>query len=140
MPALVAWVGIMRCPASSNSNPVSKWSDLLRTMVRWDHWASDFCRTDSNSALPAVRVELNPQALFKYGIGLEDVRAALASANANSPKGALEDGDLHYQIYTNDQASHAADYVPLVVAFRNGAAVRLSDVGEVKDSVEDLRN
>jgi multidrug efflux pump len=92
------------------------------------------------AALPAVRVELNPQALFKYGIGLEDVRAALASANANSPKGALEDGDKHYQIYTNDQASHAADYVPLVVAYRNGAAVRLSDVGDVQDSVEDLRN
>ena len=58
-------------------------------------------------ALPAVRVELNPTALFKYGIGLEDVRAALASANANSPKGAIEDGDQHCQIYTNDQASHA---------------------------------
>ena len=51
-----------------------------------------------------MRVELNPQALFKYGIGLEDVRAALASANANSPKGAIEDGGQHYQIYTNDQA------------------------------------
>ena len=56
------------------------------------------------AALPAVRVELNPTALFKYGIGLEDVRAALASANANSPKGAIEDGGQHYQIYTNDQA------------------------------------
>ena len=92
------------------------------------------------SALPAVRVELNPGALFKYGIGLEDVRAALASANANSPKGAIEAGDRHYQIYTNDQASLAKDYVPLVVAYRNGAAVRLSDVGDVQDSVEDLRN
>jgi multidrug efflux pump len=92
------------------------------------------------SALPAVRVELNPGALFKYGIGLEDVRAALASANANSPKGAIEQAGRHYQIYTNDQASHAADYVPLVVAYRNGAAVRLADVGDVQDSVEDLRN
>jgi len=92
------------------------------------------------SALPAVRVELNPGALFKYGIGLEDVRAALASANANSPKGAIEQGDRHYQIYTNDQASAAADYVPLVVAYRKNAAVRLSDVGDVVDSVEDLRN
>ena len=92
------------------------------------------------SALPAVRVELNPGALFHYGIGLEDVRAALASANANAPKGALEDGDLHYQIYTNDQASHAADYEPLVIAYRNNAAVRLTDLGEVTDSVEDLRN
>ena len=65
------------------------------------------------SALPAVRIELNPQALFKYGIGLEDVRAALASANANSPKGTIDDGDQRYQIYTNDQATQASDYAPL---------------------------
>jgi multidrug efflux pump len=92
------------------------------------------------AALPAVRVELNPQALFKYGIGLEDVRAALASANANSPKGAIESDGLHYQLYTNDQASHAVDYQPLVIAYRNGSAVRLSDVADVQDSVENLRN
>ena len=94
----------------------------------------------SGSALPAVRVELNPGALFKYGIGLEDIRAALASANANSPKGAIEEGDRHFQIYTNDQASRAEQYKPLVVAYRNNAAVRLSDVADVQDSVEDLRN
>jgi multidrug efflux pump len=94
----------------------------------------------NGSALPAVRVELNPGALFKYGIGLEDVRAALASANANSPKGAIEEGDLHYQLYTNDQASHADQYRPLVIAYRNNAAVRLSDIAQVDDSVEDLRN
>ncbi|HUC49711.1 MAG TPA: efflux RND transporter permease subunit [Xanthobacteraceae bacterium] len=92
------------------------------------------------SALPAVRVELNPKALFKYGIGLEDVRAALASANANSPKGTIDDGDRRYQLYTNDQATKASDYVPLVIAYRNGAAVRLSDVADVTDSVEDVRN
>ncbi|HEX4172935.1 MAG TPA: efflux RND transporter permease subunit [Acetobacteraceae bacterium] len=92
------------------------------------------------AALPAVRVELNPQALFKYGIGLEDVRAALASANANSPKGAIEDGPRHYQIYTNDQATKAADYLPLIIAYRNGAPVKLSDMAEVQDSVENLRN
>ena len=92
------------------------------------------------AALPAVRVELNPTALFKYGIGLEDVRAALASANANSPKGAIEGDGKHYQIYTNDQASHAADYAPLVIAYRNGAAVRLSDVADVEDSVENINN
>ena len=94
----------------------------------------------SGSALPAVRVELNPTALFKYGIGLEDVRAALASANANSPKGAIEDGDLHFQIYTNDQASHADQYRDLVIAYRNNAAVHLADVADVVDSVENLRN
>ena len=76
----------------------------------------------NGGALPAVRVELNPGALFKYGIGLEDVRAALASANANSPKGAIEEGDRHFQLYTNDQASHAIQYRPLVVAYRNGSA------------------
>ena len=94
----------------------------------------------SGSALPAVRVEINPGAIFHYGIGLEDIRAALASANANSPKGAIEDDTGHYQIYANDQASAAAQYRDLVVAYRNGAAVRLSDVAEVVDSVEDLRN
>src|SRR5271155_1584231 len=92
------------------------------------------------SALPAVRVELNPQALYKYGIGLEDVRAALASANANSPKGTIDDGGSRYQVYTNDQATKAADYAPLVVAYRNGAAVQLSDIASVIDSVEDVRN
>ncbi len=92
------------------------------------------------SALPAVRVELDPQALFHYGIGLEDVRAALASANANAPKGAIEQGKRHYQIYTNDQAVRAADYKPIVIAYRNGSAVRLSDVAKVIDSVEDVRN
>jgi multidrug efflux pump len=92
------------------------------------------------SSLPAVRVELNPRALFKYGIGLEDVRAALSAANAHSPKGAIEEGDQRYQIYTNDQASDAAQYHTLVIAYRNGAAVRVSDVGEVQDSVENLRN
>jgi multidrug efflux pump len=92
------------------------------------------------SALPAVRVELNPQAMFNYGIGLEDVRAALASANANSPKGAIDDGDRRYQLYTNDQASKAADYRPLIVAYRNGAAVQLSDIADIQDSVQDVRN
>src|ERR1700720_1172286 len=92
------------------------------------------------SSLPAVRVELNPLALFKYGIGLEDVRAALASANAHSPKGMIEEGDQRFQIYTNDQANRAADYRPLVIAYRDGAPVRLTDVAEVRDSVENLRN
>jgi multidrug efflux pump len=92
------------------------------------------------ATLPAVRVELNPTALFRYGIGLEDVRAALASANANSPKGAIEEGDHRFQLYTNDQASHASEYRPLIVAYRNGSAVLLSDVADVEDSVQDLRN
>jgi multidrug efflux pump len=92
------------------------------------------------SSLPAVRVDLIPQAIYKYGIGLEDVRAALASANAHSPKGGIDVGDQRYQIYANDQANKAEDYKSLIVAYRNGAAVHLSDVGEVTDGVENLRN
>jgi multidrug efflux pump len=91
-------------------------------------------------SLPAVRVDLIPQALYKYGIGLEDVRAALASANAHSPKGGIDVGDQRYQIYANDQANKAEDYKPLIVAYRNGAPVRLSDVGEISNGVENLRN
>ena len=68
------------------------------------------------------------------------MRAALAAANANRPKGAIEDGDRRWQIYANDQARTAAEYRPLIVAWRNGAPVRLSDVAEVIDSVEDMRN
>jgi len=94
----------------------------------------------NGSANPAVRVELNPNALFKYGIGLEDVRAAIASANANSPKGSFDSGPTRFQVYTNDQARKASQYRDLVVAYRNNAPVHLSDVGEVVDSVEDLRN
>jgi len=96
--------------------------------------------TIGGGALPAVRVELNPTTLFKYGIGFEDVRAALASANAHAPKGAIEGGGLHFQIYDNDQATKADQYRSLVVAYRNGAAVRLSDLGDVVDSVENIRN
>jgi len=92
------------------------------------------------SSLPAVRVDLNPTALNKYGIGLEDVRTALSTANANRAKGHLTEGDKTWEIYANDQLSKAVQYQPLIVAYRNGAAVHLSDVADVQDSVEDLRN
>ena len=94
----------------------------------------------SGSSLPAVRVEINPNALSKYRIGLESVRAGLAAANANTPKGAIEVEDLRYQIYVNDQARVASEYRDLIIAWRNGAPVRLSDVAEVIDSTEDIRN
>jgi multidrug efflux pump len=94
----------------------------------------------SGSSLPAVRVSLNPKALSHQGIGLEDVRAALVAANSNRPKGLVEDGERQWWIYANDQAFTAAEYRPLVVAYRNGAAVRLSDVATVTDSVQDKLN
>jgi multidrug efflux pump len=89
---------------------------------------------------PAVRVELNPMQLNQYGIGLETVREAITGANANRPKGFLEDDQYHWQVQANDQAREARDYAPLIVSYKNGAAVRMSDVAEVKDSVVDLRN
>jgi len=92
------------------------------------------------SALPAVRVELNPFALNKYGISLEQVRKSIASTNANSQKGAVEDETRRWEISTNDQAKKAADYIPLIVGYKNGNPVQLSSVGEVVNSVEDLRN
>jgi len=92
------------------------------------------------SSLPAVRVELNPTALNKYAIALDTVRTALQNANANRPKGFIEQDDKHWQIYTNDQAQQASQYRDLIIANRNGAQVRLSDVAEVTDSVEDIRN
>ena len=91
-------------------------------------------------SLPAVRVDLIPQALNNYGVGLEDVRAALGAANAHSPKGGIDVADQRYQIYANDQANDAEAYRSLIVAYRNGAPVHLSDVGEVSDAVENIRN
>jgi len=91
-------------------------------------------------SLPAVRVELNPYPLARYGISMEDVRAALASANANRPKGMVSDGQRRLQVYTNDQALAAADYRTLIIAYRKGAAVRLQDVADVEDGVEDVHN
>lgn len=94
----------------------------------------------NGASLPAVRIELNPRALFKYGIGLEDVRAAVSAANANSPKGDIQQGGQSFQVYANDNASLAKDYQNLIVAYRNNAAVRLQDVAEVYDGVENVRN
>ncbi|MCE9660575.1 MAG: efflux RND transporter permease subunit [Burkholderiales bacterium] len=91
------------------------------------------------STLPAVRVELLPFALNKYGISGEDVRAAIQASNANRPKGAVEGQGRRLQIYTQTPARRAADYAPMVVAWRNGAAVRLQDIAEVSDGVENNR-
>ncbi len=90
-------------------------------------------------ALPAVRVELNPTALNNAGLALEDVRAALSSANANRPKGEVADIHRVWSLSSNDQLLKAAEYRQLVVNYRDGAAVRLADIADVTDSVEDVR-
>jgi multidrug efflux pump len=91
------------------------------------------------SSLPAVRIDLNPMALSKYGISLENVRNVLANTNVNRPKGQLAFGDRTWEIRTNDQLNKAEEYLPLVIAYQSGAAVRLGEVADVQDSVEDLR-
>jgi multidrug efflux pump len=91
------------------------------------------------SSLPSVRVELNPMALARYGIGLDEVRQVLAAANVNRPKGQLDDGVRTWELNATDQLRRAPEYEPLIVAWRNGAPVRLTDVAEVRAEVEDLR-
>ncbi|MDE2341619.1 MAG: efflux RND transporter permease subunit, partial [Alphaproteobacteria bacterium] len=92
------------------------------------------------ATLPATRIDLNPQALAKYGISLEDARIAVASTNANRPKGVVETRFQAYQIYTNRAATSADDFKNIIIAYRNGAAVRLSDIAHVYDGPEDVRN
>jgi len=91
-------------------------------------------------ALPAVRVDVNPTVLNKYGLSLEDVRKQLAAANANEPKGELSDQGRTWSLASSDQLFKAQDYRPIVLSYARGAALHLSDVANVQDSVEDVRN
>ena len=91
-------------------------------------------------SLPAVRVELDPLALARAGLSPEQVRIAIASANVDRPKGVIEDDTHRWQVLANDQARTAAEYLPTIVSYSNGAAVRLGDVATVTDSVQDIRN
>jgi len=92
------------------------------------------------SSLPAVRVALNPDTLNQYGLALDDVRNAIASANSEGPKGAVERGDRHWQVDANDQLRRAKEFIPLIIRHSSGNVVRLGDVAQVSDSVENLRN
>ncbi|EKS1846430.1 multidrug efflux RND transporter permease subunit MdtC [Cronobacter muytjensii] len=92
------------------------------------------------SSLPAVRVALNPQALFNQGVSLDAVRSAISNANVRRPQGAIEDTQRRWQLQTNDELKTAAEYKPLIIHYNNGAAVPLSDVATVTDSVQDVRN
>jgi len=91
-------------------------------------------------SLPAVRVELNPTTLNKYGIGLPEVASVLATANSNLAKGQISHGKTMSSIMTSDQIFKAYQYRPLIIAYRNGSPVKLADVAEVNDSVQDIRN
>ncbi|MEX9929390.1 multidrug efflux RND transporter permease subunit MdtC [Providencia rettgeri] len=90
-------------------------------------------------SLPAVRVELNPTALFNQGVSLDAVRSAISSANVRQPQGYINDDEKRYQVQTNDELKKAADYRPIIVHYSQGNAVKLSDVANVKDSIENVR-
>lgn len=92
------------------------------------------------SSLPAVRVALEPRLLDQYGVALDDVRATIAAANAKRPKGAVEDEQRHWQVQANDQLERAADYQPMIIRYQDGAAIRLGDVAQVTDGVQDRYN
>ncbi|GHV52888.1 multidrug resistance protein MdtC [Deltaproteobacteria bacterium] len=92
------------------------------------------------SSLPAVRVEVNPDLLHHYGLGMEDVRATITRANVSMPKGLIETVARSWQITVNDHLHTAREFRPLIIAYKEGVAVRLEDVAEVKDSVQNVRN
>ncbi|CNF24583.1 multidrug efflux system subunit MdtC [Yersinia rohdei] len=92
------------------------------------------------SSLPAVRVELNPSALFNQGVSLDAVRQAISAANVRRPQGSVEGGQQHWQVQANDEIKTAEGYRPLIIHHNNGSAVRLQDVANVIDSVQDVRN
>lgn len=96
--------------------------------------------TVGGSSLPAVRVELNPSALFNQGVSLDAVRQAISAANVRRPQGSIDDSQQHWQVQANDEIKTAEGYRPLVINYNNGAAVRLQDVANVIDSVQDVRN
>ena len=93
--------------------------------------------TVGGSSLPAVRVEINPNLMTQNQVGFADVSAAISASNANRPKGSIESGDKNWQIMADDQAKKAEDYIPLIVGYKNQAAIRLGDIAQVVDSVEE---
>lgn len=113
-------------------------STILQQKISQIHGVGQVFATGGSN--PAVRIELNPNVLNQMEIGLEDVRAAIGTSNANRPKGVIEEGPVQWSLNTTDQWMTAEDYRPLMIAYRNGAPVRLSDVANITDSVEDIRN
>jgi multidrug efflux pump len=126
---------------TSDTVPVSRIYDLASSML-----AQEIAQIDGvgqvnvgGGALPAVRIELNPNALSKYGISLEQVRSVLGQANAKRPEGEVADERTSWEIHSNDQLLKAVNYLPLIVASRQGAVVRLTDLAAVTDGVQDVR-
>jgi multidrug efflux pump len=132
---------VLTLALTSQTLPLSQVQDLADTRLaeKISQLTGVGLVTISGGQKPAVRVQVNPTALASYGLGLEDVRAAIAAANVNQAKGNFEGAQQAYTIGANDQLLTSVDYRPLVVAYRNGAPVRLSDVAEVRDDAENVK-
>src|SRR5579864_4240517 len=137
-----AEVDILDIDVSSDTVPRSRLYDLCDSFLaqKISQVAGVGLVRISGGAKPAVRVDLNPNALAHYGIGLEEVRAALRTANANTPKGNLENESNRWTLSATDQLLKPEQYSPLIVAYRNGAPVRLIDIAKVTEGIEDVRN
>ena len=132
---------ILTLKISSDTLPLEKVNDIVDTVLaqKLSEVTGVGLVTIEGNQKPAVRVQVNPTALAAYGIGLEDVRTALAANNVNAPKGSFDGPRQSYSIGANDQLFSAADYAALIVAYTNGSPVRLSDIGQVVDNVENVR-
>ena len=132
---------ILTLQITSDTLPLEKVNDLADTVLaqKLSEVSGVGLVTIEGNQKPAVRVRIDPAAIASFGLGLEDVRAALMANNVNAPKGSFDGPRQSYTINANDQILSAAGYRPVIVAYRNGSPVRLGDIGEVVDNVENVR-
>src|SRR5690349_6012456 len=132
---------ILTLALTSNALPLSRVEDYADTTLaqKISQVAGVGLVTISGGQRPAVRIQANPTALAAYDLSMEDLRTALSQANVNQAKGNLENHRESFIIGSNDQLQTSAQYAPLIIAYRNGAPVRLADVADVRDDVEDVR-
>jgi multidrug efflux pump len=126
---------------TSKTLPLSKVEDLADTRLaqKISQLAGVGLVSISGGQKPAVRIQANPTALSSYGLTLEDIRTAVAQANVNQAKGAFDGSSQSYSIGANDQLLSSDQYRPLVVAYKNGAPVHLSDIASVVDDTENVK-
>ncbi len=132
---------ILTLAITSDILPLEKVNDIADTVLaqKLSEVTGVGLVTIEGNQKPAVRVRVNPGAIAKYGISLEDIRTALTKNNVNAPKGSFDGTRQAYSIGVNDQVFSAAEYQPIIVAYRNGSPIRLQDIGEVVDNVENVR-
>jgi len=132
---------ILTLAITSDTLPLEKVNDLADTVLaqKLSEVSGVGLVTIEGNQKPAVRVRMNPAALASLGLGFEDIRTALTQNNINAPKGSFDGARQSFAIGANDQISSAADFANIIVAYRNGSAVRLRDLGQVIDNVENVR-